>query len=174
MNTGQKDVIDREKPRIEATERKLTKYAYDTGIRVVYLGRGASFKSGKLGEIKNAFKQFNAPNLNSFDALNGTDDGFDFPWQDYKDLKKITNREKMFKRYVKREFFYPPEMGMTTAIKKFADKPLVNATIGKTETSVFGVEELATLFHFPGTVAQTSGLGRIDAQKVEPPSNLPI
>lgn len=173
-NTGFKDAPEKEKPRLEATERKLTKYGYDTGIRVVYLGKGSNFKKDKLGEIKNAFKQFNAPNLNSFDAYTGTDDGFDYPWQDYKDLKKITNREKMFKRYVKREFFYPPEMGATVAIKKFADKPLVNATLGKTQTSVLSTEELATLFHFPGSVAETSALGRIDAQKAEPPANLPI
>jgi hypothetical protein len=67
-NTGFKDVPEKEKPRLEATERKLTKYGYDTGIRVVYLGKGEKFKKDKLGEIKNAFKQFNAPNLNSFDA----------------------------------------------------------------------------------------------------------
>ncbi len=173
-NTGFKDAPEKEKARLEVVERKLTKYAYDTGIRVIYLGKGANFKKDKLGEIKSAFKQFNAPNLNSFDAYTGTDDGFDYPWQDYKDLKKITNREKMFKRYVKREFFYPPEMGATVAIKEFADKPLVNKTIKSTETSVLSVEELATLFHFPGSVAETSALGRIDAQKAEPPANLPI
>lgn len=173
-NTGFKDAPEREKPRIEATDRKLTKYGYDTGIRVIYLGKGEKFKKDKLGEIKNAFKQFNAPNLNSFDAYTGTDDNFDYPWQDYKDLKKITNREKMFKRYVKREFFYPPEMGATVAIKKMSDKPLVNTTIDKPKTSVLSTEELATLFHFPGSVAQTSALGRIEAQKAEPPANLPI
>lgn len=173
-NTGFKDAPEREKPRIEAAERKITKYGYDTGIRVVYLGKGANFKKDKLGEIKNAFKQFNAPNLNSLDAHVGTDEGFDYPWQDYKDLKKITNREKMFKRYVKREFFYPPEMGSTVFIKEQIDKPLVKATLGKSKTSVFSVEELATLFHFPGSVATTSGIGRIDAQKAEPPANLPI
>ena len=80
----------------------------------------------------------------------------------------------MFKRYVKRDLFYPPEAGATLAVKKMADKPLVNATIGKQVTSVLSTEELATLFHFPGTVAQTSALGRIDAQKAEPPANLPI
>jgi hypothetical protein len=173
-STGIADAPEREKPRLEATERKLVKYGYDTGIRVVYLGKGEKFKKDKFGEIKNAFKQFAAPNRNSLEAINGTDDGFDYPWQDYKDLKKITNREKMFKRYVKRDFFYPPEMGATVAVKEFVDKPLVNATLDKSKTSVLSTEELATLFHFPGSVAETSALGRIDAQKAEPPANLPI
>jgi hypothetical protein len=174
LNTGQKDVPEREKPRLEAIERKLVKSGYDCGIRVIYIATKDKFKKDKFGEIKNTFKQFNAPNLNSFEAINGTDDGFDYPWQDYRDLKKLTNREKMFKRYVKRDFFYPPEMGATVAIKKLADKPLVNATIKSPEIFVLNTEELATIFHFPGSVATTSSIGRIDAQKAEPPANLPI
>ncbi len=174
FNTGFKDAPEREKSRIEATERKIIKSGYDCGIRLVYIAKKDKFKKDKFGEIKNALKQFNAPNLNSLEAINGTDDGFDYPWQDYKDLKKTTNREKMFKRYVKRDFFYPPEMGMTVAIKKAVDKPLVNGTLKSVEKSVLSTEELATLFHFPGSVATTSALGRIEAQKAEPPANLPI
>ena len=174
MNTGYKDAPEREKPRIEAIERKLTKPGYDAGIRLIYIAKTDKFNKNKFGEIKNSLKQLNAPNLNSLEALNGTDDGFDYPWQDYKDLKKFTNREAMFKRYIKREFFYPPEMGATVFVKEVLDRPLVNKTIKKPETSVLGVEELATLFHFPGSVAKTSALSRIEAQKAEPPANLPI
>ncbi len=36
------------------------------------------------------------------------------------------------------------------------------------------VEELATIFHFPGKVATTPTLGRIPSKRAEPPSNLPI
>lgn len=174
QDTGEKNVPEREKPRLEAAERKLIKPGYDTGIRIVYIAKKESFKGGKLGEIKSAFKQFSAPNLNSFDGYTGTDDGFDFPWQDYKDMKKKLNREKMFKRYVKREYFYPKEMGAAVYIKKISDTPLVSGTLASPATSVLNTEELATIFHFPGTVAQSSGLGRIEAQKAEPPANLPI
>jgi len=54
------------------------------------------------------------------------------------------------------------------------DKPLVNGTLTSPQTCVLNTEELATVFHFPGSVAQTSGIGRIEAQKAEPPSNLPF
>lgn len=174
FNTGYKDAPEKEKIRVDATEKKLTKSGYDCGMRLIYIAQKDKFKKDKFGEIKNSLKQFNAPNLNSLEAVNGTDDGFDFPWQDYKDLKKTNNREKMFKRYIKRDFFYPPEMGMTVALKKAIDKPLVSGTLKSVEKSILSTEELATLFHFPGSVATTSGLGRIEAQKAEPPANLPI
>lgn len=174
MNSGFKDAPEREKARIETIERKLVKPGYDAGIRLMYIAKSDKFNKNKFAEIKNSLKQFNAPNLNSLEVVNGTDDNFDYPWQDYRDLKKFTNREKMFKRYIKREFFYPPEMGATVFVKKMLDRPLVNATIGKPVISVLGTEELATIFHFPGSVAQTSALGRIEAQKAEPPANLPI
>jgi hypothetical protein len=39
---------------------------------------------------------------------------------------------------------------------------------------VLNTEELATIYHFPGRVAETPTFGRIEAKKGEPPSNLPI
>lgn len=174
LDGGFRNAPEREKERMPSIERNLTKPGYDTGIRIVYLGNAQGFKAGRLGEIKNAFKQFGAANLNSFESVNGTDDGFDYPWQDYKDLRKLNNREKMFKRYVKRDFFYPPQAGATVAFKKIVDAPLVTGTLKSPEISVLTTEELATIFHFPGSVAETSGLTRIEAQKAEPPANLPI
>jgi hypothetical protein len=39
---------------------------------------------------------------------------------------------------------------------------------------VLNTEELATIFHFPGRVAETPTFGRIEARKSEAPPNLPI
>jgi hypothetical protein len=173
-SSGYGDLPPAEKEKVEAIDRKLIKSGYDSGIRMIYIAKTKNFNKNKFGEIKNALKQLGAPNRTTLEAINGTDDGFDFPWQDYRDLKKFINREKMFKRFVRREFFYPPEMGATVLVKEILDRPLVNGTLGKPTTSVLGVEELATIFHFPGTVAKTSALSRVEAQKAEPPANLPI
>ena len=39
---------------------------------------------------------------------------------------------------------------------------------------ILNLEELATLYHFPGEVAATPTLPRIDSTKSSSPSNLPI
>lgn len=174
LTGGYRNLPQYEKDRLEAIERAIIKPGYDAGMRLIYLAHTEKFKKDKLGEIQNALKQFNAPNLNVLEGVNATDDGFDYPWRDYKDMRKIYNREKLFKRYVMRDFFYPPQMGATVAIKKVLDRKLTSGTIGSVRHMVLNTEELATLFHFPGSVATTSALGRIEAQKAEPPSNLPI
>lgn len=172
--SGHSDLPPIEKEKVEAIERKLLKNGYDCGMRLIYLTKKERFNKNKFGEIKNSLKQFNGTNRNSLEVHTGTDEGFDYPWQDYRDLTKLTNREKMFKKYVKREYFYPPQMGATVWIKDQLDKPLVKSTLKKSEIMVLSTEEIATIFHFPGSVAKTSALGRIEAQKAEPPANLPI
>jgi hypothetical protein len=39
---------------------------------------------------------------------------------------------------------------------------------------VMNVEELATIFHFPGEVATTPTLEKIESKRGEPPIDLPI
>ena len=36
------------------------------------------------------------------------------------------------------------------------------------------IEELATIYHFPGDIASTPTLSRVEAKKGEPPANLPV
>jgi len=59
----------------------------------------------------------------------------------------------MLSAYQKRSYFYPPHIG---------------------QSFVLNIEELATVFHFPGRVAETPTFGRIEAKKSQPPINLPI
>jgi hypothetical protein len=44
----------------------------------------------------------------------------------------------------------------------------------KYKAMVMTNEELATMFHFPGQVAQTPGLPRIPSKRAQAPTNLPI
>ena len=59
----------------------------------------------------------------------------------------------MFDAYINRSAFYKPH---------------------KRKTIVLNTEELATIYHFPGSVVQTPSLSRIESKKGEPPAGLPV
>ena len=64
--------------------------------------------------------------------------------------------KQMLDAYRTRSFFYLP-------FRNWKVKPLI-----------LTVEELATMYHFPGKVVTTPTFGRIPSKKVEAPANLLI
>lgn len=145
LSEGDKDTIG-------ALERSTSKYAFDVGIRIVYLSPKDDFNSENIGGILGSFKQYGSPNLNGFKPAGST--GFDYPWQDITGKKVKRMKEGIFKAYANRGFFHPPYK---------RGKPFVLNT-----------EELATMFHLPGLSVSTPSFKRVDSKKAEPPSNLPI
>lgn len=137
--------------KIAAIERNIGKLGFDTGIRVIYLGKGDAFNGKAIPGLMNSFKQYNSNDLNGFRPDGAT--SFDYPWQDYNNYRMNKKKAGIFNSYCARGYFYPP----------YSKKPLVLNT-----------EELATIFHFPGSVAETPTFERIESQKSEPPSNLPF
>ena len=78
---------------------------------------------------------------------------FDYPWQDYKDFRRNRLSRLVLMAYRRRSAFYPPF---------------------KSPTLVLNTEELATIYHLPGSVAATPGLERVPSKKGSAPTNLPI
>ena len=60
-----------------------------------------------------------------------------------------------------------------TELKEYKLRKL-DAKGGASVWSVISVEELATVFHLPGTVARTPTLNRVTSTRGEAPANLPI
>lgn len=142
------------KQKVDSMERNLEKLGFDFGMRAMYIAQPGKANGMRLPpEFGSVLRQFSSPNSNSLDMQNYTDD-FDYPWQDWDNMRRNIRRKKMFKNYVYRAWFYWPAKG----------KPL----------KTMSTEELATLFHFPGRVLTTPTFERIEARKAEPPSNLPI
>lgn len=144
LTGGQKD-------KIEAIERSISKYAFDVGIRAIYIAPRDIFDRGNGGGLMGSLKQFNAPDLNGFKPAEGT--GFDYKWQDWTGKKLLKRKIKTFKAYCNRGFFHHP----------FSKK-----------WTVLNTEELATIFHFPGSAVMTPTLKRIPSKRADAPSNLPI
>jgi len=136
---------------IGAIERSLGKPAYDVGIRGIYFAEKDKFNTMGGPGLINAFKQYNSVNLNGFKPTNTT--SFDYPWQDYKNIRLNKKKKYILDAYKRRSYFHPPY---------------------KRKHFVLNSDELATIYHFPGRVTGTPTFVRIASKKAEAPSNLPI
>ena len=137
-------------------ERRLTKHAFDCVIRAVYIAPKKEFNTPfGIGGIISGFKHFSTNSFNGFKP-NGDKwhPQFDsVPWEDFHDIRRNRMSRNILKAYRRRALHYPP----------FESKHLVLNT-----------EELATMYHFPGSVAATPTLDRVPSKKSEAPVNLPI
>ncbi len=138
---------------VEALERSVTKQAFDAGIRAVYVAKKDFFNPGNIGGIIGNFKHFSSEHLNGFKPGGPWMGNLEYPWQDYKDIRRNRLSKWALMAYKRRSYFFPP----------FQGKPMV-----------LNAEELATLFHFPGAVASTPTLERVPSKKSEAPANLPV
>ena len=136
---------------ISAVEKSLTKIGFDCGIRALYIAKNEKFDSANIAGITGAFRQYSSQDLNGFKPTFTT--GFDYPWQDFHNIRLNKKKKKIFDAHVRRSYFYAP----------YKKKPFV-----------LNSEELATIYHFPGGVAETPTFTRIESRKGEPPANLPV
>lgn len=140
-----------ERAAVEAVERSMDKIAFDCGIRGIYLAKKDQFREVNIPGLQSSFKQFNSANLNGFKS--GLLTSVDEPWKDFKGIRVERMKRKIFNAYRRRSYFYPPYVG---------------------KAMVLNVEELATIYHFPGEVAATPTLAKIESKRGEPPVDLPV
>ena len=156
---------------IKAVERSLGKLAFETLIRAVYLSKKGVDNPSILGYFKNpVFKPFSSMYFNGIKK--NSDIGFDWIWEDFSGSKEKKQKLSFFNDYVNRESFYGATKLWDTIPPSMVTS--VNPLDENSPVSVLTSEELATLFHFPSSVSETSSLDRIDATKSEAPQNLPI
>ncbi len=139
---------------IEAIERNAGKLAFNTMMRVVYTAPLEIFDKMRLTGLIGSMRQFGSKNLNGIRP-----DKFmsiEYPWKDFRDREKKRLQRTHIDAYKRRSFFDVP-------YKHLSGKPYI-----------LTVEELATLFHFPGATATTPTLTRVPSKKAEAPANLPV
>ena len=138
---------------IQKIQTKQSKFAFDVGIRALYVVTDLDrFDPPKIGGIINGFKQFSSETYTGFQAYGGNM-YFDYPWQDYNDIRANRTRYKLFDGFRRRSWFYAPYR-----------RPYFN----------LNTEELATIFHPVGSVLQTPTIERVESKREGPPANLPI
>lgn len=150
----------------------LQQIHFDCGIRVVTLSDKRLVSEEKFQELRRAsrliFRQFAQPYSNELDRVNSTQ--FDAPWSDPTGLALTGIKKRMLNFYRMRTFFHPP---LQYAFK-YPALLSVFFPSGKPNIFVLSLEELATLYHFPGMVSETPSFKRIESKIAKPPSNLPI
>jgi len=138
LTPGQTDTV-------KALERSVSKLAYDCGIRGIYIADDDKFDATNIVGLLGALKQFNSDTLNGFTYTRYLIE-YDYPWQDYKEILQNRSRRQVIDAYKRRSWFYAPY---------------------KTPYFVLNTEELATIFHIPGNVAQTPTISRVSSKKAD-------
>ncbi|MEX1120390.1 MAG: hypothetical protein WEB94_01410, partial [Candidatus Paceibacterota bacterium] len=136
--------------KIKALERSVSKLGFDAGLRGIYIAKADTFNPSNIAALTSSLKQLNSSNLNGFAPTRWFTE-FSYPWQDIFG-KKETYRREIIDAFKRRSWFHPPY---------------------KTPHFVLNTEELATIFHFPGSIVQAPTLGRIQSTKGDAPANLP-
>jgi hypothetical protein len=143
-----------ERDTIAAMERNAGKYAYEVGIRWMYIVESGKFNGDFISPMIRSFAQYDMIGRNGIGVRWRTD--FDYNWfSDPFGTKKTALKKKELEAYKNREY---------SAADK---KNKVDAT------KVFSAEEIATFFHIPGKAVVTPSLPRIVSTRQEAPSNLP-
>lgn len=140
-----------EKLQIEAIERSLSKLVYECGIRVMYLGKNENFNGINIGNVVRMFDPYKQNGFNQIMPVRGQSD-FDYPWQDWNDIRQNKVKRNLYFRYKHRAYFYVP----------YDQVPTFMTT-----------EELATIWHFPSSAVVTPALDRVPSKRSEAPINLP-
>jgi hypothetical protein len=141
-----------EQETIASVERSLTKLGFDVGIRGIYIADKDKFRPVNIVGMIGFTKQFSSNTLNEFIPTRYMTN-FDYPWQDFKGKLQDNARRRVFDAYRRRSYFFHPY---------------------KTQPFVMNTEELATMYHFPGSDVKTPTISRVPSKKAEAPSDLPI
>lgn len=141
---------------IAAIQEKLEKQDFDVCIRMSYICEKNYCNNTRKAGFPSAMRSFEHGSEGR--GLNGLAPmfiigPFDYPWQDFRNIRRNILKERMYHDYVLRQSFFSP----------FRWHPYI----------VLNSEEVATIYHFPGRVSVTPTLERMLSKRANAPSNLP-
>ena len=138
---------------MENMERNMGKYLFEVGIRGGFVST-KEVSSHYYNGMRFMWRPMGNPNYSTWLRPRRWHPPFDYPWQDYKNIRWNVAARRFLDAYRRRLFFHSPW--------RTYEAPMI-----------LSGEELATLWHPVSRAVAIPGLDRIPAQKAEPPSNLP-
>jgi hypothetical protein len=159
--TKELTVEDMEK--IRAVNAKASKLVFKAIPRYVYIAKRNLIDKGKFYAIGSAFQIFTVGHLNFVRPSPVT--FTKKPRLLFKDRTLLFKKRSVYKHFIKRKF------DLRTPFEQLYTPYLKDRVL---EASLWNVEELATIYHFPVTDVGAPGILKTEAVKAEPPMNLPI
>jgi len=144
-----------ERDTIAAIERNTSKYAFSTAIRAIYITENGKFDGNMISPLVRSFSQYDMIGRNGVGIRWRTDFNYNF-LQDITGERKTMMKKNELKDYKSRYYLQKD-----------------NTSFSDTE-KIMSVEEIATMWHIPGSSVVTPNLVRVDSVRKEAPANLPI
>ncbi len=153
LTPGEREVVTK-------IEEKASKISFLSNIRFIYLAKREVFFAPHKAWVFGFFDQFNTAHLNAFKPWKPTLTKVHTVLTWFLDTRRVyVRKRRLFRKYLHRLTPLFP--------KSYKTKP--------GGTYILNIEELATLFHFPGrTVSYAPGVKRIEAKKGKAPAGLPV
>lgn len=184
------------KENLELIQRKMSKPQVIAKMRTIYVNNGKTEANmgARIAMLGAILRSFNEDAFNTFvPDMSTFPDPFDYTWQDPYKHYSNWRKENLFNAYISRGGMFSLSGGMGKGTKKILDNAMFNTPnhIRKIYSDISNIlfhpfkptrnkygyilnlEELATLYHFPGEVAATPTLPRIDSTKASQPFNIP-
>lgn len=180
---------------IAQIQRKLSKPQVITKMRTMYIADNGKNLGTRIAMTMAILRSFNEDAFNTFGLDTGSFMGqFDYSWQDRGKKRSAWLKEGFYDSYVNRSGFFSLTDGMGKDMNMYFDYMTFGWSSYKrwlvtdiwniilhpfTPTKylsgfTLNLEELATLYHFPGEVAATPTLPRVDSVKSSAPANIPM
>lgn len=164
---------------VKRINEKTNKIGFDTGIRLLYVAKKEKFpidqRTNNSRNVRLILRQYQNPDANGFNRINSAQgDAYSGIFTaSSKTVMMLANR--LLHEYRERAFFHVP-LRHRMFNKHTIPWPLsgIVKVYFHHETYVLNVEELATLWHFPGQILKVPTLERIESKEASPPTNLPI
>ncbi len=161
---------------VKGVAAKTAKLGFDTGIRLMYVAKKEVFNRNQARDLRTVWRQYAKPDCNQLERKNNTQaDAYGGVFLiSPKTVMQLANR--MFHEYRERSFFHTTMRRHVLSIDNIpwpftsAFYPLYKPH----KTYCLNVEELATLWHFPGLILKVPTLERIESKEASPPNNLPM
>ena len=135
---------------LKRVEDKKSKVAFETMIRFVYVARNDVFSRANVSGLFGFFRQFNIQSSNGFKPNSKTLPKSSFIF--FKKTRTYMRKHRLINWYRRRD----------------------NMPGNISRSFLLNVEELATIFHFPGLIVKAPGMSRVESRKAPPPPTLPI